>query len=58
MSDNDYGPKTGAAEDHPYNDPAKQNRLPVRPSEKDGATPPDGHTEIDSEADLDEPADR
>lgn len=58
MSDRDYGPKTGAGRDHPYDDPSSQGRPPARPAGKSGDTPPDNHTEVDSEADLDDPSDR
>lgn len=61
MSDKDYGPKTGAGQDHPYGDPSSQERprRPMaRPAGKSGDTPPDSHTEIDSEADLDDSSDR
>ena len=56
MAQDDYGPKTGAASDHPYNDPASQRPAAPRPMGKDAGTPPDAHTEIDSEADLGDPA--
>lgn len=49
---NDYGPKTGAASDHPY----RPDETPPE-SATEGA-PPDAHTEIDSEADLGDPMSR
>ncbi len=58
MAENDYGPKTGAADDHPYNSTEDAERVPAVPAGKDKATPPDNHTEIDSEADLDDPSGR
>ncbi len=58
MSDKDYGPKTGAGQDHPYGDPSSQGGPQRRPAGKSGDTPPDSHTEIDSETDLDDPSDR
>lgn len=56
MTGNDYGPKTGAGEDHPYNDPKSQDRPPPRPAGKDPSTPPDDHTEVDSEKDIGDPS--
>ncbi len=56
MPDKDYGPKTGAGADHPYDDPAAQRQPPAPPVGKDRSTPPDGRTEVDSEADLERPA--
>ena len=56
MADNDYGPKSGAASDHPY----KDGETPPANAPADGkakVTPPDGHTEIDSEADIGDPSD-
>ena len=53
----DYGPKTGAGDDHPYGDPSSQERPTARPAGKSPSTPPDDHTEIDSEADLGDPSD-
>lgn len=58
MTDKDYGPKTGASDDRPYNEPTSRKSPPPRPAGKDRSTPPDGHTEIDSEADLGDPAGR
>ncbi|HVZ29815.1 MAG TPA: hypothetical protein VG839_05440 [Asticcacaulis sp.] len=55
MANKDYSPKTDASEDRPYNDEASQKRPPAG---KDRSTPPDDHTEIDSEADLGDPMDR
>ena len=55
----DYGPKTDAASDHPYaDDSARPGRPPARPHGKDGSTPPDSHTDINSEADLGDPSGR
>ncbi|WP_298333039.1 hypothetical protein [Asticcacaulis sp.] len=45
----DYGPKTGAASDHPYD----FDEIPPPPATE--GTPPDAHTDIDSEADLNDP---
>ena len=57
VNSNDYGPKTGAADDHPYKDGEAGNpETSKRPTDK--TTPPNAHTEIDSEADLGDPADR
>jgi hypothetical protein len=59
MDDKDYGPKTGAAEDHPYGDNERApNPAPAASTGKDKTTPPDSHTEIDSEADIDDPSDK
>ncbi len=52
----DYGSKTGAGDDRPYDDPSSQGRSPPRPRGKSPSTPPDGHTEIGSEADIDDPS--
>ncbi|WP_343685086.1 hypothetical protein [Asticcacaulis sp.] len=46
---NDYGPKTGAASDHPYG----TDEMP--PAPKTEGTPPDARTEVSSQADLGDP---
>ena len=56
LSESDYGPKTGAGRDHPYNDPGSQTPAGPPPAGKAAATPPDDHTDIDSEADLGDPS--
>ncbi len=58
MTDKDYGPKTGASGDRPYNDDSPTKTPPQPPAGKDKSTPPDSHTEIDSEADIGDPAGR
>ena len=57
MAKNDYGPKTGAADDHPYNAPDQARQAPAVPDRKSASTPPDAHTVIDSEADIGDPSD-
>lgn len=56
--DGDYGAKTGAAEDHPYSDDRAANDKSVTRRDEDKSAPPDNHTEVNSEADLDDPSDR
>ena len=47
----------GAASDRPYETDEAGAGAPVpRPAGKDPSTPPDAHTEIDSEADIGDPA--
>lgn len=49
----------GAANDRPYGSDDAEAGPPVpRPAGKDPSTPPDAGTEIDSEADLGDPASR
>jgi len=55
MAATDYGPKTGASSDHPYDDP-QPAEPPAPPAGKNRSTPPDDHTEIESEADLGDPS--
>lgn len=55
MADNDYGPKTGAAEDHPYKD-GETAPADTPAGRKSKVTPPDGHTKVDSEADIGDPS--
>ena len=55
MNNDDYGPKTGAAKDHPYGADGDDKAPPSAP-QIDKETPPDNHTDVDSEADLGDPA--